>query len=106
MLHHSLNLKMLMNLIPISFPMGTTWRLPGSSASKPTKQPAVVLEGVAIMFGGISVRIGWPLARKVEAWRVMEGAMLSWRRPDSVKALFFVGKIGAMLDFQFSVAIL
>ena len=88
-----------MNLMPLSLPSDATWRLLGSSESKPTKQPTVVLygDGVEVMFSGTSVRIGWPLARKVVPCRVIESGELTLlsTRVDMSRALFLL-RLGAM----------
>lgn len=75
--HQTLNLKRLENLIPLSLPMGAKWELLDSEALKPTKQPRRELldlngEGVEMMFEGTWVRIGWPLARNSEPFKVIE----------------------------------
>jgi len=98
-LHHSLNLNMLVNLIPLRWPMETMCRLLGSSALKPTKQPATVVfsclrgGGVMVMFDGTWVRIGWLLARNVEFSSFMVGMELTLERVVS----FTVVKLGAMV---------
>ncbi|GER47971.1 1-deoxy-D-xylulose-5-phosphate synthase [Striga asiatica] len=56
-----------MNRMFLSFPMGMTWRLAGSSESNPTKQPEGI--GAAVMFGGTSERKTWPLTEKFESLR-------------------------------------
>lgn len=100
-----------MNRIPVSFPMGATWRLLGSSAWKPTKQPplfaavASLVDGngmrFAVMFGGTSVRNGWPLAKKVDSSSFMkeeeDDELLSLRR-----RLLSSTTLGAMESFHYS----
>ncbi len=106
--HQTLNLNMLMNLMFLSLPMGTTWRLFGSSASNPTKQPTVFLvlsevmkgDGVAIMLIGTSVRIRWLLAKKFDPSRVMDNGILLSRRPITSRA--FLLKLGAMGTLVFA----
>ncbi|WVZ18362.1 hypothetical protein V8G54_005684 [Vigna mungo] len=101
--HHTLNRNRLMNLMPLSFPRGTTWRLLASSARNPTKQPTTVSvaleytegEGVAVMLGGTSVRKGWPLARKLEPFKVMDKGELSGTRPNEPSCTVLL-KLGAM----------
>lgn len=63
--------------------MGTTWRSLDSCASNPTKQPTVCLvlsaevngDGVAMIFMGTWMKIGWPLARKFEPSSEMDGGI-------------------------------
>ncbi|KAL9273217.1 hypothetical protein AKJ16_DCAP08127 [Drosera capensis] len=79
--HQTLNLKILMNLIPSSFPIDTTCLELASSDSNPTKLPVVITlpsdetrmfeAGVAMMLAGTSVRNGWESAKSVEPSRVM-----------------------------------
>ncbi|PON96697.1 hypothetical protein TorRG33x02_074010 [Trema orientale] len=108
---------MLMNLMPLSFPIGATWRLLGWWASKPTKQPTVVFwalseeheeeeeekkgEGVAMMLGGTWVRIGCPLARNWVPSRVIDVAELPSMTPITSRAALLL-RLGAMGMLVFS----
>lgn len=74
MVHQTLNLKILMNRIPLSFPIGATWRLLGSLELNPRKQPEEpAVDFPVVMFGGTSERMTWPLAVKFEPSRVISG---------------------------------
>lgn len=104
---------MFVNLMPLSFPTGTTWRLWGSSTSKPTKQPEDVVlfmlllvlvlseemlvkgDGgvvVAMMFRGTSMRKGWPRARKLVPYRVIGSGEVS-----SIRSRAFLIRLGGAM---------
>jgi len=48
------------------------------------------------MLGGTSVRKGWPLARKLDPFKVMDMGELSWSRPNEPSCTVLL-KLGAMV---------
>lgn len=88
--------------------MDATWQLLDSSASKPTKQPTASWvsvsemsgEGVAVIYGGTWVRIGWwPLATKLESFKVIEraGREEALRTPTTSSFMAFLVKLGGAM---------
>lgn len=92
-----------MNRRFLSLPRETTWRLFGSAEWNPAKHPTVVLvfpaeingDGVATMFLGTLVRIGWPSARKLPAWRVTRAGIRPSAGP--ITSAKFLVKLGGAI---------